>query len=165
MDCYSFAIGFGGLVVAAMTTILAYIERSASLRQKVFEEQVKACRIVLRSLSRFHATVWQFAVAHRSDVGQEAGREELRSLATTAYLHHAVLFSEWALLLPEPVIDECVAYVKVYKSVLKGEESGREAERLVAALGNAVDAARSSLHVEPLSKAVARVVGDLDQSR
>jgi hypothetical protein len=47
MDFYSFSIGFGGLIVAIVTTVLAYKQRTATLRDRVFERQVEATTEVL----------------------------------------------------------------------------------------------------------------------
>lgn len=160
LDYSSLAFGFFGLALAALTTWLAYRERKATLREKVFEKQVEGCLDVVKELALLHEKAWKFSIQHSEDMGKMEVREDFKKHISRRYWRHAIKLSMWMFILPAPVIEAHRGYIAFLKTCIT--EGGRPdyADCLLKKFTEVIQACRVSLHVEPLSQDTARVVGE-----
>jgi hypothetical protein len=171
-------IGAGGLIVAAISVILSYRERTSRLRELLYDRKAQACHQLLEALWEIRTSAWLSIHGQNGPLNDETRRK----LEEAWRPHIGRVFRiqhEQSLFLPDEVIDAFRDYVRVLLALssTSAEEAKRHRfrpelvqskkpiEELDTAFSKLLQMMRRSLGVEPLTEQTLKLLGQTTEER
>jgi hypothetical protein len=165
MEWASIAIGFGGLLLGALTTVLSYLnqrdERKHVYRQALYNKQVEGCEKISKLALEYHSKVLLLLMKHEIDPKNVPLVEHDVRKAERQFMHTA---GHWLVFLPQSVNEATEDFgIAAYElESLAGKSDAAEINEHKRKTNEAweelVSSIRKTLGTEPLSSETIRIL-------